>query len=251
VRATSIIYRRELGAYLKSPMGYIIAACGLFLDGILFYAYAIGPHVLVKGGASRGVRLSGEVLRDFFLYAGGVTMAMAILLSMRLVAQERQSGTLVLLNTSPVRDTEIILGKYLAALTFLASITLLTFYMPAMIMVRGKISMGHILVGYSGMVLLGGATLAIGMFATALAPDQLVAGVIGGSIAAVMYFLYFLAKSLTPPLQGIFEGLSIHHKHYFPFMDGILHLAHVVYYLAVIYFFLLLAIKTMEAKRWR
>jgi ABC-2 type transport system permease protein len=89
------------------------------------------------------------------------------------------------------------------------------------------------------------------MFATAIAPDQLVAAVVGGVIAAALYFAYFLAKELDEPLRAIFENIGIWHKNFWPFMRGIVHLKHVFYYLAVVYFFLVLATKTLEARRWK
>jgi ABC-2 type transport system permease protein len=242
VRAISIIFRRELGAYLKSPVGYVIAALALLVNGLLFYTQALGTDK---------ARLSGEILSQFFYFSSGCIIAAALLLSMRLVAQERQTGTLVLLNTSPVRDSEIVIGKFLSAFAFLALITLLTLYMPLLIMVRGKISLGHVMVGYLGLLLLGGATLAIGMFTTSLAPDQLTAGLVGLVLVVVMIVLYPLAKQLNAPLRPIFEQMALHQTHFWPFMRGILHVKHVVYHFAVIYFFLLLATKTLEAKRWQ
>ncbi len=243
MRAISIIFRRELAAYFKSPMGYVIAAAALFIDGLLFYTRALGP----KGGS----RLSGEVLAQFFYVASGTTMIAAILLSMRLIAKERESGSMVLLNTSPVRDFEIVLGKFLSAFAFLSLITLLTFYMPYLVSVNGKVSFGHVVSGYTGLLLLGGATLAIGMFATAIAPDQLIAGVIGAVITVSLLLFYYLSQELTGNLRTIFENLAFHHKHYWPFMRGLVHAKHIVYHLAIMYFFLLLAAKTLEAKRWR
>ncbi|RMH39202.1 MAG: hypothetical protein D6689_17370 [Deltaproteobacteria bacterium] len=243
MRKAAIIYRRELGAYLKSPTGYIVSAAVLLIQGILFYTQALGP----RGGA----RLSGEVLSHFFMWASGPTAVGALVLSLRLVAQERQTGSLVLLNTSPVREAEVVAGKFFAAFTFLAGATLLSFYLPMLILVNGKISLAHVVAGYSGLLLFGAACLAIGMFATAVAPDQLIAAVVGGILTAALYFAYYLAKEMSPPLRGVFEGIAIWHKHYWPFMRGIVHLQHVVYYLAIIYFFLVLATKTLEARRWR
>lgn len=243
MRATSIIYKRELGAYLKQPLGYIVAAVGLFVAGVAFYTEALGPRT--------AQRLSGEVIAEFFRFSGFLTMALAVLLSLRLVAQERSSGTMVLLNTSPVRDLEIVLGKYFAALTFLAGILALTAYMPILVMVNGKVSLGHVLVGYGGMLLLGAACLAIGMFATALTDEQLIAGAVGAALVVGLYAMYFLAKQITGPLRDVLENVSIYWSHYRPFMHGVLHLKHVVYFLAVSYFFLLLATKTLEARRWR
>src|SRR5690606_10285647 len=97
VRATSIIFRRELGAYLRSPVGYVIAALLLLVCGILFQAKALGE----------GKMLSAEVLRRFFEFMSGTTVVAGIALSIRLVAEERQTNSIVLLNTSPVKDIEI------------------------------------------------------------------------------------------------------------------------------------------------
>jgi ABC-2 type transport system permease protein len=243
VRPISIIFKRELGAYLKSPSGYVVAALALFVDGLLFYIEALGPR--------SGARLSGEVLSKFFWVASGLTMVAAVLLSMRLVAQERSSGSMVLLNTSPVRDWEVIAGKFLSAFVFLAGITVLTTYMPLLVMVNGKISLGHVLSGYSGLLLLGGAVLAIGLFASSLVSEQVIAGLIAAAITAALILCYQLAQNMDAPLRGVFEGVGLYHKHFFPFMNGIFHVKNVIYYLAVIYFFLLLATKTLEAKRWQ
>jgi ABC-2 type transport system permease protein len=165
--ATGIIFRREFRAYTRSPMGYIVAAVVLLLDGILFYSLALGPRA--------GESLSGEVLMRFFYNASGLTAVAAVALSIRLIAEERAAGTQLLLNTSPVRDWEIVLGKFLSALAFLSAITVATLYMPLLILVNGKIAFGHIVIGYVGLTLLGAAVLAIGLFATALTRHQLVA----------------------------------------------------------------------------
>ena len=157
---------------------------------------------------------------------------------------------MVLLNTSPVRDSEIVIGKFLSAFVFLCGITLASFYMPLLISVRGKISFGHVTVGYLGLLLLGAAALAIGVFASSLARQQLVAGVVGAALVGWMLLLWHLAKVVDPPLKDVLAGLDLFARHFPPFQQGILHLRDVVYYLAVTYFFLLLAVKTMEAKRW-
>ncbi|HLU65632.1 MAG TPA: ABC transporter permease [Kofleriaceae bacterium] len=242
MRATSIIFRRELGAYLRSPVGYVIAALLLLVCGILFQAKALGE----------GKQLSALVLQRFFEFMSGTTVVAAIALSIRLVAEERQTHTLVLLNTSPVKDAEIILGKFLAAFVFLSGIVLLSLYMPLLIQVNGKITTSQIAVGYMGLFLIGAASLAIGIFASALSRHQLVAAFVGAALAGIMYLLYELAKKLPAPLSSVFQDLGLWHVHFAgSFMQGVFSLKDAVYYAALTYFFLLLAIKTMEAKRWQ
>lgn len=242
MRATSIIYRRELSSYLRSPIGYLIAAAMLLVCGLLFQSQALGSTA----------KLSADVLSEFFRFCSGCTIGAAIALSIRLISEERQQHTLVLLNTSPVRDAEIIAGKFLAALTFLSFIVLASFYMPLLIKVNGKITLSQVLVGYLGLVLLGGSVLAIGIFASALSKHYLVAAAVALVLVVVMVQLYPLGIKLDEPIRSTLQDLDLWHKHFgLGFMRGILNLGDVVYYLAVSYFFLLLATKTLEAKRWR
>ena len=239
--ATSIIYRRELGAYLRSSFAWVIAAVLLLVDGILFQAYAM-----------QGEQLSAIVLERFFYFSSGVALFAGILLSFRLIAEERQTHSIVLLTTSPVRDTQIVLGKFFAALTFLAILLALSFYMPLLIKVNGKITVTQVLVGYLGLLLLGASSLAIGIFGSSLAKNQIIAALAGAAITVLMCFLFMFAKRLDSPVREVLQELDLWWIHFQNgFMRGVLNLKDVIYYFAVIYFFLLLAVKTLEAKRWQ
>ncbi|HEX7049367.1 MAG TPA: ABC transporter permease [Longimicrobiales bacterium] len=242
MRATRIIFRRELAAYLASPMGWIVAATVLLLDGLLFYAQALGP--------AAGARLSADVLSRFFWTTSGLVAIAAVALSVRLIVEERQLDTLVLLKTSPVRDREVVLGKFLSAFAFLGGITVLTIYMPLLIMVNGKISIGQVAIGYLGLFLIGGATLAVGVFASSLTRHPLLAAATGAALTGALFLFWPLSYVLEPPLSHVFAGLSIHGRHFSGFQLGVLHLRDVVYYLATTFFFLLLSTKVLEAKRW-
>jgi len=242
VGAMWVVFRRELAAYLRSPMGYIVAAAVLLLDGILFYAQALGP--------SAGERLSGQVSAGFFYNASGLTAIAAVALSIRLVAEERQTGTQLLLDTSPVRDWEIVLGKFLSALVFLTAINLATLYMPLLILVNGKVSVGHVLIGYLGLTLIGGAVLAIGLFASALTRHQLVAAATASVVTGTLFLFWPLSRIVEAPLSRVFAALAIHGRHFSGFQAGLFHVRCLVYYVALAYFFLYAATKVMEAKRW-
>lgn len=242
MRATWTVFRRELAAYLTSPLGWVVAAAVLLIGGLLFYAQALGP--------AAGERLSAEVLARFFWTMSGLVAIAAVALSVRLLVEERQLDTLVLLNTSPVRDREIVLGKFLSAFAFLGGVTLLTLYMPLLILVNGKISFGQVGVGYLGLFLIGGAVLAVGVFASSLTRHPLLAVAVGAALTGALFLFWPLAYVLEPPLSDVFAGLAIHGRHFAGFQAGVLHLRDVVYYAAVTFFFLLLATKIMEAKRW-
>lgn len=239
--ATSIIYRREIGAFLRAPFSWVLAALVLLVDGILFRAFVL-----------RGERLSAEVLEQFFMFSGIVVCVACILLSFRLIAEERATHSMVLLNTSPIRDSQIAIGKFLAALTFLAILLALSIYLPLLIKVRGKITFAQIIVGYFGLMLLGSAVLSIGLFASATVKNQLLAAIIATVIVIIMVVLFQFAKTLDGTVRQVFQELDLWWVHFQNgFMRGVLNLKDVIYYLAVTYFFLLLAVKTLEAKRWQ
>jgi ABC-2 type transport system permease protein len=130
-------------------------------------------------------------------------------------------------------------------------LTALTLYMPALLFVNGKVSVGQIAVGYLGLLLLGSASTAIGLFASTLARSQVVSVIVGGAILAVLILLWIVAQSTNPPLNKVLSALAFHHANFRPFQIGQLQLQSVAYYLAVTYFFLLGAIKILEARRWR
>jgi len=241
MRAISIIYRRELGTYLRSPFGWVIAAILLLIAGLL-----------CQGLAMSGEQLSAIVLEKFFYWSSALPLFGGVLLSFRLLSEERQNHSMVLLNTSPVRDSHIVLGKFFAALTFLAVILVLSLYMPILIKINGRITTAQVIVGYIGMLLLGAATLAIGLFASSLTRQQLIAAVVAAAMVLVMCFIHMLASKVDPPVKDALDQIDLWWLHFqYGFERGVLHLKDVVYYLAATYFFLLLSIKTLEAKRWQ
>jgi ABC-2 type transport system permease protein len=241
MRATSIIFRRELGSYLRSPIGWVIVSVLLLVDGILFQAFAL-----------RGEQLSAVVLERYFNFSSMFAGAAGVLLSFRLLAEERQNHSMVLLTTSPVRDTEIVLGKFFAALTFYTLFLVLSLYMPLLIKVNGKITGAQIFVGYLGLFFLGATALAVGIFASALTRYQLIALLVAAALMVILGNVYQLATRLDPPVRDVLEQVDLWWIRFQnSFMRGILNLKDVVFYLAAIYFFLLLAVKTLESKRWQ
>jgi len=236
-----LIARREFSSYFRSWLGPILIAAVLLADGILFY-WKIGLDQKL---------LSAQVLIEFFYNSSGPTMIAAVILTIRLLAEERQTGTLILLNTSPVKDRDIVIGKFLAAYGVLALTILLSAYMPAWIFVHGKVAIGHVVVGYIGLLLLGAAITAIGVFGSALAGSQVVAAIITTVIALVFVLLWIVAKASEPPLNQYLAALAVHHENFRPFMQGILQPSGVIFYLVFTYAFLFASVKVLEARRWQ
>jgi ABC-2 type transport system permease protein len=236
-----LVARRDLGAYLNGYGGYLIIAAMLFILGVLFQALAL------EGGA----KYSHEVLEQFFYNAGGVVNIAAILLTMRSLAEERAQGTDVLLATSTASETQVVVGKYLAAMGVLALMLALSVYMPLLIFVNGKVSLAHLGVGYLGLMVMASATASIGLATSAMFRSQVAAGIVAGVILATLIVLWMLSENVAAPLDDVLAYAAYWDKHFEPFKDGQLHLRDVVYYGSITFLGLLGATKVLEGRRWQ
>lgn len=241
MRGLWLIVRRELGAYFRSIWGYAVLAAILVVDGLLFNAFALGS----------GARYSEDVLRQFFYFSFGTTIAASILLTMRLIAEERQTGTIRLLDASPLADWEIIGGKWLSAFLFVALLTSLTLYMPALIFVNGAVSAGHIAAGYLGLLLVASATTAIGTFASTVTRSQLVAGLIATIVSVFFLIAWLLAKIVAAPFDTVLSYTAMFNGHFSrTFMEGRIATQDLVYYASVTFVFLMLSVRWLATRRW-
>tara|TARA_B100001094_G_scaffold265042_1_gene267353 strand:- start:83 stop:754 length:672 start_codon:yes stop_codon:yes gene_type:complete len=222
-------------------MGYVVMFSAILIDGLLFNSYAIGDKA----------KLSGEVLSNFFYLSSGIAMVAGIFLAMRLLAEEKQMGTLVLLFTSPITERQLIYGKFLSSLAFFSIMLILTLHLPALIFIEGKVSFGHLAAGYLGLFLIGSAVLAITLFASVVSPNQMIAGILGASITVILLVLWMLASVVDEPFRSIFNYLSIHNLHFNSFSRGIIHSKDIIFYLSLIVFFLECSVRTIEVRRYQ
>lgn len=239
MRPILLLARRELATYLNTWWGWAILAMVLLIDGLLFNAFAMGS----------APRFSADVLEDFFYFSSGTTMIAGVLLTMRLLAEERQTGTMVLLETAPIREWQVVLGKYLGAFGFLAVITAATLYMPILIQVNGKVSWGQIGAGYLGLLGLGGAAVAIGTYGSSLARNQLLAAVIGGVVLVLMLLGWLLGRITEAPISDVLSYSALFDRHFQPFMRGRINTESIVFFGTVIFAFLLLSTRVLQARR--
>jgi ABC-2 type transport system permease protein len=202
-----LIARRELQTFFSTWMAYIIIAAALLIDGILFNSFAVG----------QSPKFSADVLSDFFYFASGVTVVAGLFLAMRLMAEERQTGTIVLYYTSPITERQIIYGKFLSAFLFSLILHVVSLYLPSLIFMSGKVSLGHLASGYLVLILLGGVSISISLFASTVASSQLIAGVLGAFFTVVLLVLWMLADIVETPFKEIFSYLAIHNFHFKPF----------------------------------
>lgn len=236
MRAATTIAWRELGAWFRTPAGYVLAAMALVLNGLQLNAVAIGT----------GRRASTLVLETFLLNGAFVVEALAVLMSIRLVLPP---STAPLLLSAPIREREIVLGKFLGAFGLLAAITLASLYLPALIFVHGKVSLGHIAAGYLGMLLVGAAVLAIGSAAAASTRHGLIAVGITGGLLGLMELSYYVADIAEPTWRAWLRALAPVWNHQRSFRRGLVQLSDVVYLVSLIYLGLLVATRLIARRR--
>jgi len=241
MRGMLLVARRDLAGFLNSYWGYAVIAVVLLLDGLLFNAFAVGDQP----------KYSAKVIEDFFYYSFGVTNVAAILLTMRLVAEEKQTGTMMLIDSSPLAPWQYVGGKYISGLVVTLVMILLTLHMPALVFVNGKVSYGHLFAGYLGLSLVGAAIAAIGTFTSTVARSQLIAGFISASLTVLFLLMYLVAKVADPPIKDLLAYCSSFHQHFRGFQTGKIATEDVVFYLSVVFVFLMLASRYLAARRWR
>lgn len=238
--AAFLIARRELFGYLATMTGWLILGIVLLADGLLFNGFAMG-----------GEKKSFDVLQAFFYFSSGTTMVASIFISMRLFAEERQQGTMVLLETAPIAEHTVVAGKFLGAWGFLLLLLALSGYLPALVLVNGSVTPGHIAAGYLGLALLGAACIAIGALSSALAKNQILAAVMSGTITVALLLAWMLAKKVDGTLGDVIGFLDLFDQHFRAFSRGTIKLVSVAYYLSLTWGALLLCTAVLTARRWR
>lgn len=234
-----LVAQRELKAYFNTWSGYIIVFAALLIDGLLFNSFAIGDNP----------KYSSDVLADFFYFSSGIGMVAAIFLSMKLISEEKQTGTIVLFYTSPISERQLIYGKFLSACLIFLILNIVSIYLPSLIFLQGKVSLGHVASGYLGVLLLGGSIIAISLFASVIGSNQVVSGIIGASITVVLLILWLVANRVDQPFSDILSYVSLHNERFKSFMFGIVHIRDVVYYFSLMIFFLECSVKAIETRR--
>lgn len=236
-------YRRELRAFFFSPLAYVMLFFFLVVTGFIF-VYIVGQ---LNNPASPG----GPPLKFFFSATWLMLLLLGPLLTMRLVSEELRSGSIEVLMTAPVTEGQVIGGKFLAAFTFYTFLWFPTVGYAIMIALYEKVDWGPVIAGYLGVLLIGALFLAIGIFSSAMTRSQLLAAMM---TAALLFVLFLL---------GVFEGMASNEllkralgyvsifNHIDELASGIVDTRRLVFYLSGTLFFLFLASRALEDKKWR
>ena len=255
MRKSLAILERELEAYFVSPIAYAVITVFLLLSGFFFYnilsyfnfqclQYSQYPYALEQ------LNLNEMVMRPLFHNMAIIILLIMPLLTMRLFAEEKRSGTIELLMTSPVTHWQVTLGKFGACFVVYALMLGITFLYSVVLLMYGEPDLGPILCGYFGLLLMGAAFISIGLLASSFTENQIVAAVISFGALLLFYVIGWLSSSVGSTMGSVLSYLSIV-EHLDDFIKGVMDTKDIVFYLSFILFGIFLTVRSNESSSWR
>ena len=252
MRNVIAIADKELRSYFSSPIAYIIIGFFLLPFGVFFYLYLTAFVRQSLQGAQLGgpMNVNQQVIRYVLQNASVIILFIMPMITMRTYSEEKRSGTIELLLTSPVTDVEIILGKFFGALGLYCAMLLVTLLYMAILFVYGQPEWRPLVAAYLGLLLMGGAFVSIGLLISSTTNNQIVAGIVSFVVFLLLWIVGWFAESAGPTMGAITSYMSIT-EHFDDFSKGIIDTSHVIYYLSLITFGLFLTAKSVDTERWR
>lgn len=254
MRNALIICRKELGSYFASPIAYILLTIfgvifGFFFWNVLAYFVIEGMEMQMRG-SSFPMNLNEQVIRPLLQNVSVIGLFFIPLITMRLFAEEKRTGTIELLATSPIRDLEIIVGKWLSAMALYACLLLFTAINFAFLFRFGNPDWKPLVVGYLGLLLQAGALLAIGTFISTLTKNQIIAGAVTFGICLLLWVLEWVSGYDSSTWAHVLSYMSVI-THFDSFGRGVIDLKDAIFYTTVIFLGLFFTARSMESLRWR
>jgi ABC-2 type transport system permease protein len=252
MRNVLAIAERELRSYFASPIAYAVIGLFALVFGWMFYAflnYFLGA-ILRMGQGQGPININEMLIRPLILQISVVVLFVLPMVTMRTYSEEKRSGTIELLLTSPITDVQIILGKFFGALALYVSMLLVTVPSIVLLFWYGDPDWKPVVTSYVGLLLMGGSFIAFGLFISSLTKNQIVAGVLTFCTLLMLLLVGWLREYVGPIGQAIVSALGIF-EHFEDFSKGVLDTRHIVYYLSVITFGLFLTAKSVDSERWR
>jgi ABC-2 type transport system permease protein len=251
---TLTICRKELNSYFRSPIAYGVMAFFGLISGYFFYvAIVFFVQASIQSsiqGQGQPMSVNEQVIRPIFSNISVIGLFLIPMITMRLFAEEKRSGTIELLVTSPIRDLEIIMGKWLAAMALYTVMLGVSFLSMATLFLYGQPDWRPMAVGYLGLLLQGGCLLAIGTFISTCTKNQIVAGVAGFSVCLLLWVLDWMSSFQDSVSAKAISYLSVL-QHFDSFSKGVLDSKDIIYYISAIFIGLFLTARSLESLRWR
>ena len=254
MRQVLLICSKEFKSYFSSPIAYLLMAFfGLIFGYGLYTATAQTVALSLRSqmmGQSQPVNLNDEIIRPLLGFASTIALFLVPMITMRLIAEEKKTGTIELLLTSPIKDYQIILGKWCGAMLLFLCILGMSAINIAMLFAWGKPDWKPVLVAYLGLILQGGCLLAIGLFVSTMTRNQIIAGGVTFFVCLLLWLLSWSTAFDTSASSQVLNYLSIV-THFDNFAKGLLDSKDVIFYISMIFFGLFLTSRSMESLRWR
>jgi ABC-2 type transport system permease protein len=233
---TTTVAKREIRAYFNSPVAYIVVMVFMLISGYLFF-----NQLFLEKQAE---------LRYYFTLTPLIFTFIIPAITMRLIAEEKGSGTLEMLITMPVRDSEVVLGKFLAGMAMLGAVVGMTLFYGLTVAVLGPIDRGPLITGYLGLLLMGGAYIAIGVMASSLTRNQIVAFILAFAISFALFIFGQIVQFAPDWLAPVLAYLSMG-NHFESFSRGVVDSRDVLFYLSLMTVALVIATASLESRKWK
>jgi len=255
MRNAWIVAKKDMGSYFNSPVFYVVTTVFLVIYSFIFFQIlTFFSFQSVQASQFRGMNV-GLNLNDMVIEPSFHNMAVTLLLiipvlTMRSFAEEKKSKTYALLLSSPVHLREIVFGKFLACMTVVTMMVLLSSYCMGFLLVLGEPEIGPIVTSYLGILLMSGCYVGMGVFASSLTDNQIIAAVIAFGMSLFMWIIGWASQAASAEMGEVLQYLSLV-EHMQRFLKGIVDTSDVVYYLSFIIFSLFLTHRVLDSERWR
>jgi ABC-2 type transport system permease protein len=249
------IFKKEFRAYFTSPIAYVVLTIFALISGFFFYSlltfFSLNSlQAAMNPALGQGLNASQWIVSPLFRDIAVTMLLLMPATTMRLFSEEKKTGTIELLFSYPIRDWELLLGKFLAALALYAAMLGISLLDVAMLGSFARLEWGLIVSGYIGLLLLGMTFLGLGILASSLTENQVVAAVGAFGVLLLLWVIGWSAEAAGPTLGPILSHLSII-NHYDSFAKGTIESRDVIYYLNFTLLCLFLTLRSLESKRWR
>jgi ABC-2 type transport system permease protein len=250
------IAHKELKAYFSGPIAYIVIGLWALLYGYFFVAilsYFVRQSMQMGQMGMQGpqaMNLNQQLIRPLLQNVLILILFLMPMVTMRSYSEEKRSGTIELLLTSPLTDFQIILGKFLGAMALYACMLAVTLIHVGLLFVYGRPEWKPIVTAYVGLLLMGGCFISLGLFISSLTKNQIVAGMVTFAVFLLLWIITWIGSFSGPTADKVTQYLSIV-DHYDDFGKGVIDTTHFVYYISFITFGLFLTAKSVDSERWR
>ena len=245
------IARKELRSYFASPIAYIVIGLFAVIFGIFFGVILLNFNQASQQGGGQAVNVNEQLIRPVFLNSVVVFLFMLPIVTMRSYAEEKRSGTIELLLTSPLTDLQIILGKFAGAMSLYASMLVITMLSVGTLFFFGTPELKPLLTTYLGLLLMGGCFVSVGLLISTFTSNQIIAGAVTFAVFLILWVINWPAPFAPWPWLQTFLNYASIVDHFDDFSRGVLDTKHVVYYVSFIAVGLFLTARSVDTERWR